>query len=37
METHTQKFKIRLGLFIAGGIIPFCNCNIYYWETEKFI
>ena len=23
METHTQKFKIRLGLFIAGGIALF--------------
>lgn len=23
METHTQKFKIRLGLFIAGGISLF--------------
>jgi phospholipid/cholesterol/gamma-HCH transport system substrate-binding protein len=23
METHTQKFKIRLGLFIAGGIVLF--------------
>jgi phospholipid/cholesterol/gamma-HCH transport system substrate-binding protein len=23
METHTQKFKIRLGLFIAGGLAVF--------------
>lgn len=23
MDTHTQKFKIKLGLFIAGGIILF--------------
>lgn len=23
MDTHTQKFKIRLGLFIAGGIVLF--------------
>lgn len=23
METHTQKFKIRLGLFIAGGVALF--------------
>jgi phospholipid/cholesterol/gamma-HCH transport system substrate-binding protein len=23
METHTQKFKVRLGLFIAGGIALF--------------
>ena len=23
MDTHTQKFKVRLGLFIAGGIILF--------------
>lgn len=23
METHTQKFKIRLGLFIAGGLLLF--------------
>jgi phospholipid/cholesterol/gamma-HCH transport system substrate-binding protein len=23
METHTQKFKIRLGLFIAGGLMLF--------------
>ena len=23
METHTQKFKIRLGLFIAGGLALF--------------
>lgn len=23
MDTHTQKFKIRLGLFIAGGIVIF--------------
>lgn len=23
METHTQKFKIRLGMFISGGIILF--------------
>jgi len=23
METHTQKFKFRLGLFVAGGIILF--------------
>jgi phospholipid/cholesterol/gamma-HCH transport system substrate-binding protein len=23
METHTQKFKIRLGLFIAGGLLFF--------------
>jgi phospholipid/cholesterol/gamma-HCH transport system substrate-binding protein len=23
MDTHTQKFKLRLGLFIAGGIILF--------------
>ena len=23
METHTQKYKVRLGLFIAGGIILF--------------
>ena len=23
METHTQKFKVRLGLFIAGGLAIF--------------
>ena len=23
METHTQKFKIRLGLFVAGGLALF--------------
>jgi phospholipid/cholesterol/gamma-HCH transport system substrate-binding protein len=23
MDTHTQKFKVRLGLFIAGGLILF--------------
>ncbi len=23
MDTHTQKFKVRLGLFIAGGILLF--------------
>jgi len=23
MDTHTQKFKVRLGLFIAGGIVLF--------------
>ena len=23
METHTQKFKVRLGLFIAGGLALF--------------
>jgi phospholipid/cholesterol/gamma-HCH transport system substrate-binding protein len=23
METHTEKFKIRLGLFIAGGLVIF--------------
>ena len=23
MDTHTQKFKIRLGLFIAGGLVLF--------------
>jgi phospholipid/cholesterol/gamma-HCH transport system substrate-binding protein len=23
MDTHTQKFKIRLGLFIAGGLALF--------------
>jgi len=23
MDTHTQKFKIRLGLFITGGLLIF--------------
>ena len=23
METHTQKFKVRLGLFIIGGLVIF--------------
>ena len=23
METHTQKFKVRLGIFIAGGLLLF--------------
>ena len=23
MDTHTQKFKVRLGLFIAGGFLLF--------------
>ncbi|MEI8086486.1 MAG: MlaD family protein, partial [Paludibacter sp.] len=23
METHTQKFKFRLGLFVAGGLTLF--------------
>ena len=23
METHTQKFKIRLGLFVIGGLTLF--------------
>jgi hypothetical protein len=23
METHTQKFKVRLGLFILGGLAIF--------------
>ncbi len=23
MDTHTQKFKVRLGLFIAGGLMLF--------------
>src|SRR5674476_49374 len=23
METHTEKFKVRLGLFVAGGLVLF--------------
>ena len=37
METHTQKFKIRLGLFIAGGLALFVLAIFYNWKTKKFV
>ena len=34
METHTQKFKLRLGLFVAGGILLFVIA-IFFIGKEK--
>ena len=37
METHTQKFKVRLGLFVAGGLTTFCPCHFFNRKTKKSV
>jgi len=35
MDTHTQKFKVRLGLFIAGGILLFVIAIFYIGKQQN--
>ncbi len=37
MDTHTEKFKVRLGLFIIGGVAFVCTYHIHHRETAEFI
>ena len=37
MDTQSQKFKVRLGLFIAGGLALFILASFHDREAEKFI
>ncbi len=35
METHTQKFKVRLGLFITGGLVLFIIAIFFIGKQEN--
>jgi phospholipid/cholesterol/gamma-HCH transport system substrate-binding protein len=35
MDTHTQKFKVRLGLFIAGGLLLFVIAIFYIGKKQN--
>ena len=37
MDTHTEKFKVRLGLFIVGGVGFVCTYHIHYRKTTKLM